>query len=111
MLSFLGNVLVAMSESNLGDVTKVQILAWKSVIQNLMEVGFDLGFIIGRLRQVAQRLFGKRISDEVKALQHQIALLQDSLAALTAYQEEIVSTGGTVLRSEHSRSLFNSLFD
>uniref|UniRef100_A0A2N9IBE5 Aminotransferase-like plant mobile domain-containing protein n=1 Tax=Fagus sylvatica TaxID=28930 RepID=A0A2N9IBE5_FAGSY len=27
------------------------ILAWKSVIQDLMEVGFNLGFVIGRLRQ------------------------------------------------------------
>ncbi len=71
--------LLAMSESNLGNVTKAQILAWKSVIQDLMEVGFNLGFVIGRLRQVAQRLFGKRISDELQALQHQIALLQDSL--------------------------------
>ena len=39
MLSLLGGVMVAMSESNLGNVTKAQILAWKSVIQDLMEVG------------------------------------------------------------------------
>jgi hypothetical protein len=43
MLSLLGSVLAAMSESSLGDVTKTQILAWRSVIQDLMEVGFDLG--------------------------------------------------------------------
>ena len=85
MLSLLGSVMAAMSESNLGNVTKAQILAWKSVIQDLMDVGFDLAFMIGCLRQMAQRFFDKRISDEVKALQHQIALLQDSLAALTAY--------------------------
>jgi hypothetical protein len=111
MLSLLGSVMAAMSESNLGNVTKAQILAWKSVIQDLMEVGFDLAFMIGRLRQMAQRFFGKRISDEVKALQHQIALLQDSLAVLTAYQKEMVSTGGMVLRSEHGRSLLDSLLD
>ena len=75
-----------------------------------MEVGFNLGFVIGCLGQVAQCLFGKRISDEVEALQHQIALLQDSLAVLTAYQEEMVSTGGTVLGFGHSRSLFDNLF-
>ena len=67
--------------------------------------------MIGRLRQMAQRFFDKRISDEVKALQQQIALLQDSLAALTAYQEELVSTGGVVLGSEHGRSLLDSLLD
>ena len=85
MLSLLGNVLAAMRKSDLGSVTKVQILAWKSVVQDLMEVGFDLGFMIGHLRQIAQHLFGKKISDEVQALQHQIALLQDSLAVLTTY--------------------------
>uniref|UniRef100_A0A2N9E2L5 Uncharacterized protein n=1 Tax=Fagus sylvatica TaxID=28930 RepID=A0A2N9E2L5_FAGSY len=81
-------VLAAMDESSLEDVTKTQILAWRSVIQDLLDVGFDLGFMIERLRQTAQCLFGKRIADEIKALQHQTALLQDSLAELTAYQDE-----------------------
>uniref|UniRef100_A0A2N9GCA6 Uncharacterized protein n=1 Tax=Fagus sylvatica TaxID=28930 RepID=A0A2N9GCA6_FAGSY len=35
MLSLLSNVLAAMSRSDLGSVTKVQILAWKSVVQDL----------------------------------------------------------------------------
>ena len=111
MLSLLGGVMVAMSESNLGNVTKAQILAWKSVIQDLMDVGFDLAFMIGCLRQMAQRFFDKRISDEVKAIQHQIALLQDCLAVLTTYQEEMASTGGMVPGSEHGRSLLDSLLD
>ena len=50
MLSLLGNVLAAMDKSDLGNVMKVQILTWKSVIQDLMEVGFDLEFMIGHLR-------------------------------------------------------------
>ena len=49
MLSLLGNVLAAMDKSDLGNVMKVQILTWKSVIQDLMEVGFNLGFVIGCL--------------------------------------------------------------
>uniref|UniRef100_A0A2N9F3G1 Aminotransferase-like plant mobile domain-containing protein n=1 Tax=Fagus sylvatica TaxID=28930 RepID=A0A2N9F3G1_FAGSY len=73
MMSLLGSVLAAMDESSLEDVTKTQILAWRSVIQDLMDVGFDLGFMMERLRQMAQRLFGKRLADEIKALQHQIA--------------------------------------
>ena len=70
MLSFFGNVMAAMSESNLGNVTKDQILTWRNVIQDLMEVRFNLGFMIEHLWQVAQRLFSKRVSDEVQALQH-----------------------------------------
>ena len=50
MLSLLGSVLAAMSESSLEDVTKVHILAWRSVIQDLIDVGFDLEFMIERLR-------------------------------------------------------------
>uniref|UniRef100_A0A2N9GKQ6 Uncharacterized protein n=1 Tax=Fagus sylvatica TaxID=28930 RepID=A0A2N9GKQ6_FAGSY len=111
MLSLLGSVLAAMSESSLEDVTKTQILAWKSVIQDLMEVGFDLGFMIERLWWTAQCFFGKRISDEVEALKHQIALLQDSLAALTAYQDEMVSTGRMILGSERGGSFLDNLLD
>jgi hypothetical protein len=85
MLSLLSNVLAAMSRSDLGSVTKVQILAWKSVVQDFMEVGFDVGFMIGHLRQIAQHLFGKKILDKMQVLRDQIALLQDSLAMLTTY--------------------------
>uniref|UniRef100_A0A2N9EQ20 Uncharacterized protein n=1 Tax=Fagus sylvatica TaxID=28930 RepID=A0A2N9EQ20_FAGSY len=59
----------------------------------------------------AQCLFGKRIADEIKALQHQTALLQDSLAELTAYQDKMMSTGRMVLRSERSGSFLDSLPD
>uniref|UniRef100_A0A2N9FTQ0 Aminotransferase-like plant mobile domain-containing protein n=1 Tax=Fagus sylvatica TaxID=28930 RepID=A0A2N9FTQ0_FAGSY len=111
MLSLLGSVLAAMSESSLEDVTTTRILAWRSVIQDLMDVGFDLGFMIERLRQTAQCLFGKRLADEIKVLQHQIALLQDSLAELTAYQNEIMSTGRMVPRSGRGGSFLDSLLD
>uniref|UniRef100_A0A2N9F6Y3 Uncharacterized protein n=1 Tax=Fagus sylvatica TaxID=28930 RepID=A0A2N9F6Y3_FAGSY len=80
MLSLLGSVLAAMDKSDLGSVTKM-----------------------------AQHLFGKKISDEMQVLQHQIALLQDSLAVLTTYREEMVSIGVTVPKFECSRLLFNSL--
>uniref|UniRef100_A0A2N9FSW7 Aminotransferase-like plant mobile domain-containing protein n=1 Tax=Fagus sylvatica TaxID=28930 RepID=A0A2N9FSW7_FAGSY len=104
-------VLAAMDESSLEDVTKTQILAWRSVIQDLMDVGFDLGFMMERLRQMAQCVFGKRLTDEIKALQHQIALLQDSLAKLTAYQDAMMSTGEVVPRSERGGSFLDSLLD
>jgi hypothetical protein len=65
ILSLLSSVLAAMSKSDLGSVTKIQILAWKSVVQDLMEVGFDIDFMIGHLRQIAQHLFSKKISDKI----------------------------------------------
>ena len=76
-----------------------------------MVVGFAVGFILRHLRQIAQHLFSKKISDEVKALQHQIALLQDSLHMLTAYQEEMMSMGVTVPEFERSSSLFDSIIN
>uniref|UniRef100_A0A2N9IP53 Aminotransferase-like plant mobile domain-containing protein n=1 Tax=Fagus sylvatica TaxID=28930 RepID=A0A2N9IP53_FAGSY len=48
---------------------------------------------------------------EIKALQHQIALLQDSLAKLTAYQDAMMSTGEVVPRSERGGSFLDSLLD
>jgi hypothetical protein len=108
MLFLFNNVLAAMSRSDLRSVTKVQILSWKSVVQDLMEVGFDVGFMVGHLRQIAQNLFGEKISAEMQVLRDHIALLQDSLAVLTTYQDEMMSMGVTVLKVEHSRSLFDS---
>ena len=60
---------------------------------------------------MAQYFFGKKISDEVQALRCQIVLLQDSLAVLTAYQEEMASTGVTAPELERNRSLFYSLIN
>uniref|UniRef100_A0A2N9HNA6 Uncharacterized protein n=1 Tax=Fagus sylvatica TaxID=28930 RepID=A0A2N9HNA6_FAGSY len=57
-----------------------------------------------------QCLFGKEIADEVQALQRQIALLQGSLAVLTAYQGEMTSTEGMALGFERDRSPFDNLF-
>uniref|UniRef100_A0A2N9GU95 Uncharacterized protein n=1 Tax=Fagus sylvatica TaxID=28930 RepID=A0A2N9GU95_FAGSY len=51
------------------------------------------------------------LTDEIKALQHQIALLQDSLAKLTAYQDAMMSTGEVVPRSERGGSFLDSLLD
>ena len=63
--------------------------------------------MIKHLRQIAQHFFEKKISDEMQVLQHQIALLQDSLAMLTTYHEEMVSTG--VIVPEFAR--FSSAVD
>uniref|UniRef100_A0A2N9JAF2 Aminotransferase-like plant mobile domain-containing protein n=1 Tax=Fagus sylvatica TaxID=28930 RepID=A0A2N9JAF2_FAGSY len=63
------------------------------------------------LKDMAQCVFGKRLTDEIKALQHQIALLQDSLAKLTAYQDAMMSTGEVVPRSERGGSFLDSLLD
>ncbi len=49
MLSFFSNVLDAMSKFDLRNVTKVQILSWKNVVQYLMEIGFDVGFMVRHL--------------------------------------------------------------
>uniref|UniRef100_A0A2N9GVB4 Uncharacterized protein n=1 Tax=Fagus sylvatica TaxID=28930 RepID=A0A2N9GVB4_FAGSY len=70
-----------------------------------------LGSVLAAMSETAQCLFGKRLADEIKALQHQIALLQDSLAELTAYQDEMMSTGRMVPRSGRGGSFLDSLLD
>uniref|UniRef100_A0A2N9H7F8 Aminotransferase-like plant mobile domain-containing protein n=1 Tax=Fagus sylvatica TaxID=28930 RepID=A0A2N9H7F8_FAGSY len=70
-----------------------------------------LGSVLAAMDEMAQCVFGKRLTDEIKALQHQIALLQDSLAKLTAYQDAMMSTGEVVPRSERGGSFLDSLLD
>uniref|UniRef100_A0A2N9G5R5 Uncharacterized protein n=1 Tax=Fagus sylvatica TaxID=28930 RepID=A0A2N9G5R5_FAGSY len=82
MLSLLGSVLAAMSRSNLGTMTKTSSV-----------------------------FLARRFQMKCKLFRHQIALLQGSLAVLTSYQEEMTSAGGMALGFEHSRSLFDSLFN
>uniref|UniRef100_A0A2N9FKM6 Uncharacterized protein n=1 Tax=Fagus sylvatica TaxID=28930 RepID=A0A2N9FKM6_FAGSY len=86
MMSLLGSVLAAMDESSLEDVTKTQDPC---------------------VEECDPRPYGY----EIKALQHQIALLQDSLAELTAYQDAMMSTGGVVPRSERGGSFLDSLLN
>uniref|UniRef100_A0A2N9JAN5 Uncharacterized protein n=1 Tax=Fagus sylvatica TaxID=28930 RepID=A0A2N9JAN5_FAGSY len=85
-------------------------------VMRLFGVGFGgpmlslLGNVLAAMDKSDFGSVTKEIADEVQALQRQIALLQGSLAVLTAYQGEMTSTEGMALGFERDRSPFDNLF-
>jgi hypothetical protein len=62
MLSLLGSVLADMRRSSFKTLSEPKILSWRSVVQDLIAVGFDLDFMLEHLRKVARKFFGEAIA-------------------------------------------------
>uniref|UniRef100_A0A2N9HJ25 Aminotransferase-like plant mobile domain-containing protein n=1 Tax=Fagus sylvatica TaxID=28930 RepID=A0A2N9HJ25_FAGSY len=82
MLSLLGSVLADMRRTSFKTLSEPKILSWRSVVQDLIAVGFDLDFMLEHLRKVARKFFGEAIASEMKIVQEQISSLQSTLAVL-----------------------------
>uniref|UniRef100_A0A2N9EIL7 Aminotransferase-like plant mobile domain-containing protein n=1 Tax=Fagus sylvatica TaxID=28930 RepID=A0A2N9EIL7_FAGSY len=91
MLSLLGSVLADMRRTSFKTLSEPKILSWRSVVQDLIAVGFDLDFMLEHLRKVARKFFGEAIASEMKIVQEQISSLQSTLAVLLSYQGELMS--------------------
>ena len=57
MLCLLGSVLADMERTSFETLSESQILSWRSVAQDLIAVGFDLGFLLEHLWKVARKFF------------------------------------------------------
>ena len=68
MLSLLGSVLVDMKRTSFKTMTESQILSWRSVMQNLIAVGFNLNFMLEHLWKIARKFFSKEIANEMKVM-------------------------------------------
>jgi hypothetical protein len=91
MLSLLGSVLADMRRTSFKTLSEPKILSWRSVVQDLIAMGFDLDFMLEHLRKVARKFFGEAIVSEMKIVQEQISSLQSTLAVLVSYQGELMS--------------------
>jgi hypothetical protein len=91
MLSLLGSILADMKRTSFKTLTEPQILSWRSVVQDLIAVGFDLDFLLEHLRKMARKFFSKAIANEMKVVRDQISFLQSTLAVLVSYQRELMS--------------------
>uniref|UniRef100_A0A2N9GKF6 Aminotransferase-like plant mobile domain-containing protein n=1 Tax=Fagus sylvatica TaxID=28930 RepID=A0A2N9GKF6_FAGSY len=80
-------------------LSEPKILSWRSVVQDLIAVGFDLDFMLEHLRKVARKFFGEAIASEMKIVQEQISSLQSTLAVLLSYQGELMSAACSIPRS------------
>ena len=60
-LKMLGCVLNDIEHSFVDTVSTERILQWRAAIQELISVGFAVGFVLDHLREVARALFMRRV--------------------------------------------------
>ena len=111
MLSLLGSVLADMKRTSFRDLSELKILSWRSVVQDLIAVGFDLDFMLEHLRKVARKFLGEAIASEMKIVQEQISSLQSTLAVLASYQGELMSAAAASPETIKVASPIDGLFD
>uniref|UniRef100_A0A2N9FWF7 Aminotransferase-like plant mobile domain-containing protein n=1 Tax=Fagus sylvatica TaxID=28930 RepID=A0A2N9FWF7_FAGSY len=111
MLSLLGSVLADMRRTSFKTLSESKILSWRSVVQDLIAVGFDLDFLLEHLRKVARKFFGEAIASEMKVVQEQISSLQSTLAVLVSYQGELMSAAAASPEAVEVASPIDGLFD
>uniref|UniRef100_A0A2N9GAC1 Aminotransferase-like plant mobile domain-containing protein n=1 Tax=Fagus sylvatica TaxID=28930 RepID=A0A2N9GAC1_FAGSY len=111
MLSLLGSVLADMRRTSFKTLSEPKILSWRSVVQDLIAVGFDLDFMLEHLRKVARKFFGEAIASEMKIVQEQISSLQSTLAVLVSYQGELMSAAAASPEVVEVASPIDGLFD
>uniref|UniRef100_A0A2N9IU29 Aminotransferase-like plant mobile domain-containing protein n=1 Tax=Fagus sylvatica TaxID=28930 RepID=A0A2N9IU29_FAGSY len=111
MLSLLGSVLADMRRTSFKTLSEPKILSWRSVVQDLIAVGFDLDFMLEHLRKVARKFFGEAIASEMKIVQEQISSLQSTLAVLVSYQGELMSAAAASPEAVEVASPIDGLFD
>ena len=111
MLCLLGSVLANMKRTSFKTLTESQILYWRSVVQDLTAVCFDLDFLLEHLRKMARKFFSKAIDSEMKVVQDQISFLQSTLAVLASYQGELMSAVATSPEVDGVVSPIDGLFD
>uniref|UniRef100_A0A2N9I158 Uncharacterized protein n=2 Tax=Fagus sylvatica TaxID=28930 RepID=A0A2N9I158_FAGSY len=82
MLTLLCCVLMQMRNTSLEDVTETNILEWKGVVQELIQEGFLLGFMIDHLREIARDMFGRRLTAELKILEARVVAMRNAVTAI-----------------------------
>uniref|UniRef100_A0A2N9EQH2 Aminotransferase-like plant mobile domain-containing protein n=1 Tax=Fagus sylvatica TaxID=28930 RepID=A0A2N9EQH2_FAGSY len=105
------NVLADMRRTSFKTLSEPKIFSWRSVVQDLIAVGFDLDFMLEHLRKVARKFFGEAIASEMKIVQEQISSLQSTLAVLVSYQGELMSAAAASPEVVEVASPIDGLFD
>jgi hypothetical protein len=82
MLTLLCCVSAQMRNTNLEDVIETKILKWKSVVQELVQEGFLLEFMLDHLKEIARDMFGRRLVAELKALEARITVVRNAVTAI-----------------------------
>uniref|UniRef100_A0A2N9HSN9 Uncharacterized protein n=1 Tax=Fagus sylvatica TaxID=28930 RepID=A0A2N9HSN9_FAGSY len=108
MLTLLCCVLAHMEHTRLEDVTKVHILEWKAVVQEVIGGGFKFSFTLDYLRRLAHDMFSRRILAELRVVEARAAALRDALNIIAPNPWDVASARG-VSADPHAKSALYDL--
>ena len=90
-LKMLGCMLNDIEHSFVDTVSTERILQQRTVIQELISVGFVVGFVLDHLREVARAIFMRRVQPAVDAIDVRINILKKKVADLEGRRERLFS--------------------
>ena len=90
-LKMLGCVLNDIDHSFVDTVSTERILQWRAMIQELISVGFVVGFVLDHLREVARAIFMRRVQPAVDAIDARIEILKKEVVDLEGHRERLLS--------------------
>ncbi len=65
-------------------ITERKLQDWRGVARELINLGFVVGFLLERIREVARMYFGRKASAEAEAIDAQIAYYKEQIVQLEA---------------------------
>ena len=77
LMEVLCAVLISLRKSSLDSLSEEKLLEWRGVVQDLIEVKFNLSFLLKHLRSLAHMLFQRQAS---KSLDVEIVAAEEALA-------------------------------
>ena len=90
----LGCVLNDIEHNFIDSVSVEKILQWRAAVQELINVGFAVEFILEHLREIARAFFMRRVRPAVEAIDAHIELLKKEVADLEGRRERLLSGVG-----------------
>ena len=93
-LKMLGCVLNDIEHNFIDSVSTGRILQWRAAVQELINVGFAVEFILEHLREIARAFFMRRVRPAVEAIDARIELLKKEVADLEGRRERLLSGVG-----------------
>ena len=75
-------------------ISTERILQWKVAIQELINVGFVMEFILDHLREVARAIFMRRVQPAVDAIDTRIEILKKEVVDFEGHHEHLLSSIG-----------------
>ena len=93
-LQMLGCVLNDIEHHFIDSVSVGKILQWRAAVQELINVGFPVEFILEHLREIARAFFMRRVRPTVEAIDARIELLKKEVADLEGRRERLLSGVG-----------------